>query len=178
MSHPTLKTYQEFITNYQHDTEEEKLCMYKQYVFAQKESLRKKKQYQRRKEKRNAILETLPESQRPKVGRPRKKTVEDYKKELEEMKLQLDTVKRQLEEKTKETFPQPPQLPDPVPVPEPEPVPVPEPEPEPVPEPKREPKNFVKFNPNLPLYATSSSIQSFGNLISNTKVKRCLKKVS
>ena len=83
----------------------------------------------------------------------------------DEMKLQLDTVKSQLEEKTKETFPQPPQLPDPVPdpvpVPEPGPQsvpePVPVPVPEPVPEPKREPKNFVKFNPNLPLYAISAS---------------------
>lgn len=74
--HPDLKTFEEFIKHYEQDTEDDKKKLYKNYLFAKKESERKKAQYQRRKERKQ--------------------------KEIEDMKAELETLRKQLEEKKQE----------------------------------------------------------------------------
>jgi hypothetical protein len=64
-----MKTYDEFIHHYNQESESVKQSLYKNYLWVQKELLRKKAQYHRRRER---YLANTPIEQRPKMGRPRK----------------------------------------------------------------------------------------------------------
>lgn len=156
--HPTLKTYKDFLQNYEKEPESVKQQLYKSAVWARKEVERKKAQYQRRKLRQQEAILALPEDQRPKskpVGRPRKKTVEDYKNDIEQIEItrkkkeeeylkEIEELKKLLEEKEKLITTK-----------EPEPVP----EPEPKPKPKTSQQNLVQKPPYPPV-------------INNTKIKK------
>ena len=70
--HPTMKTYEDFLKNYENESESAKQQLYKQATWAQKEIQRKKGQYLRRKERKIAARPANYEEEKPKVGRPRK----------------------------------------------------------------------------------------------------------
>lgn len=93
MAPPTMKTYEDFLASCSQESESVKKQLYKNYVFATRELERKRKQYQR---KREAYLAKTPVDQRPKIGRPKKKTIEDYQKEVEGLQQQLETLQKQL----------------------------------------------------------------------------------
>jgi len=144
--HPTMKTYEDFLQNYEKEPESVKKQLYKNYLFATKEVERKKAQYQRRKQRKHAEIAALPEHQRPKVGRPKKKTIEDYQKELEDLKLQLAQHQQQQ-----------------LVIPE---APAPAPAPEAAP---------VSDKGHHYTTAVADAKQLYGNVITNTKVKKLTK---
>lgn len=74
MRPPTLKTYEEFITEFEKDTDAAfKREVWKQYEFACKERDRLKDKHKRRRDK---LRESIPLDQRKKLGRPRKLPLE------------------------------------------------------------------------------------------------------
>lgn len=96
--HPTLKTYEDFLQNYETESESAKQQLYKQATWAQKEIQRKKGQYLRRKERKIAARPANYEEIKPKVGRPRKVNPQEVKLEEEKASLQteLETLRKEI----------------------------------------------------------------------------------
>lgn len=113
--HPTKKTYEDFLKSYNADSEDNKRILWKQAQFAEKELIRKRKQYHK---KREVYLATTPEDQRPKVGRPRKVNPHEVKLQEEKQSLQseLEMLRKELADlKEKASVPEPPPAPAPAP---------------------------------------------------------------
>lgn len=70
--HPTLKTFEEFISFYEKDTPENKMYLFKQYQFAMKERERLREKDKRYREKQKAKAALLPPKPKKPLGRPRK----------------------------------------------------------------------------------------------------------
>lgn len=119
---PDKKTLEEFIKHYNLESAEEKERLYKNYLFAQKELDRKKKQYHK---KREAFLANTPPELRPKPGRPRnireenimlkEKTEENQKlqeqiqeeqKQKVSLQEELETLRKKIEELEKQKKPE------------------------------------------------------------------------
>lgn len=66
--HPTLKTYEEFISFLEKDTEENRTLLWKQYQFATKERDRLREKDRRRREKEKEEKAKLPPIPRKKPG--------------------------------------------------------------------------------------------------------------